>query len=291
MYKETIMERKDNPFLDNGSGEDPSSPDKQALQDDENDIASGNISSSMSKDEWNAILKGVDDDDEIAEKQTRRKKIKKVGNILMGAALVVIVIVIMVFIIQYMMTITGTDRNQNGKPQQTTSQQTTSQNYNSAYTDSNGGKNPASASNVSYATSSTDSTVSVDHRKITIKGQKTTTVVDLSPLQNDISAQPCELKAEASSCYVGLSQYTDKDVHIFAFRDASKTSLLLTSSSIKKHTIQGTVLSYSQKVSVDGKEKNALVLINTDQTGIMLVSDASLSTLESGILVGSSSNK
>lgn len=290
MYKETTMEEKDNPFLDNESGEDEneeSSLDKQALKDDENDIIGGNISSSMSKDEWNAILNGGnDDDDEIAEKQTRRKKIKKVANILMGAALVVIVIVIAVLIIRYMMTITGTDQNQNVHPQQTASR-----NYNSAYTDSNGGKNPASASNVSYATPSTDSTVSVDHRKITIKGQKTTTIVDLSPLQKDISAHPCELKAEASSCYVGLSQYTDKDVDIFAFRDASKTSLLLTSRSIKKHTIQGTVLSYSQKVSVDGKEKNALVLINTDQTGIMLVSDASLSTLESGTLVSSSSNK
>lgn len=286
MHKETIMEEKDNPFLDNGSGKDSSSLDKQALKDDENDIVSGNISSSMSKDEWNAILNGGNDDDEIADKQARRKKIKKVANILMGAALVVIVVIIMVFIIQYMMTITGTDQNQNGKPQQTTSK-----NYNDAYTDSNGGKNPASASNVSYATSSTDSTVSVDHRKITIKGQKTTTVVDLSPLQKDISAQSCELKAEASSCFVGLSRYADKDVDIFAFRDASKTSLLLTSSSIKKHTIQGAVLSYSQKVSLDGKEKNALVLINTDQTGIMLVSDASLSTLESGTLVSSSSNK
>jgi hypothetical protein len=284
------MEDHNNPFLDDDtsdSDEDTVSSvlNNKALEDDVEDNSSTH-SSSSSDDTWNALLSDADEDDEIVEKQSKQRRNKKIKNTLMGAGIVILAIVVLVFSIEYIMSLFNNQNNQQPQPQQSVSQS-----VNSAYTDSNGGKNPASSSDISYASVSGNSTVSVDHRKITIKGEKATTVIDLSPLQSDIAPQDCNLKDEASSCYVGLSKYKDKDVDIFAFRDASKTSLLLTSSNITKQDIQGTVLAYSQQVSVDSKTKHALVLVNSDQTGIMLVSDANLNTLKNGALVSSSSNK
>lgn len=284
------MEDHNNPFLDDDTSngdEDAVSGvlNDKALEDDMEDNSSAHLSSS-SDDTWNALLSGTDEDEAIAEKQSKQRRNKRIKNTLMGAGIVVLSIILLIFSIEYIMSLFGNQTAQQPQPQKSVSQS-----VNSAYTDSNGGRNPASASDISYASVSGNSIVSVDHRKITVKGEKATTVIDLSPLQSDIAPQDCNLKDEASSCYVGLSKYKDKDVDIFAFRDSSKTSLLLTSNNITKQNIQGTVLAYSQPVSVDSKTKHALVLVNSDQTGIMLVSDVDLNTLNNGTLVSSSSNK
>ena len=96
------------------------------------------------------------------------------------------------------------------------------------------------------------------------------------------------MKDVASTCYMGAAKYKSGSMDLFSFRDASTTSLLLTSkSTIRKITIKNTRLAYLTKMtdSTGKGQVNALILVLNDQTGVIMASSNSLDSFKNGIMV------
>lgn len=138
------------------------------------------------------------------------------------------------------------------------------------YTDSSGAANPAAAA--SYAKTSSSTSIAIDHRRIVMDSGEAITTVDLPALTADINPQPCILKDKAASCYLGQSKQGDKTIDLYAFRDAASSSLLMTTEKPVRENVPGSVLAYRQKVTVgDQKDMYGYIIINRDQTGVMLI--------------------
>lgn len=138
------------------------------------------------------------------------------------------------------------------------------------YTDSSGAANPAAGA--SYAKTPSSTSITIDHKKIIMDSEGTLTTVDLPALTVDIGQQPCVLKDKAASCYLGQSKQGDKTIDLYAFRDAASSSLLMTTEKPVREEVPGAVLAYRQKVTVgDQKDMVSYIIINHDQTGVMMI--------------------
>lgn len=138
------------------------------------------------------------------------------------------------------------------------------------YTDSSGAANPAAGA--SYAKTSSSTSIAIDHKRIVMDSGAAITTVDLPALTADIGPQPCVLKDKAASCYLGQSKQGDKTIDLYAFRDAASSSLLMTTEKPVRNNVPGAVLAYRQKMAVgEQKDMYGYIIINRDQTGVMLI--------------------
>lgn len=213
------------------------------------------------EDEWGKVLFGEDGN---PSKQRRRTVAGHAGRTMAVIAAVVIVAALAFAGFRYVPGILQNRQEHNAPPENDGVKMS------KEYIDGNGAMNPAAGS--SYSGPSTVTQVTVDHRSITVKGEKSAVVLTMPSLSADISAQPCELKSKAASCYFGSSKAGQTDIDLYAFRDASSSSLLMTTEKPVKVKVHGAVLAYTQPVSVgDQKDMRAVTIVNRDQTGVMII--------------------
>ena len=230
---------------------------------------------STSEDEWNQAIYG---DDASARKQHRRTVMKRAGKAAAVAAGLAIVVVLVLLGVRYVPGIVQDYRKRNEPPADNHVKMS------NEYTDGSGARNPAAG--VAYSGGSTTTDIIVDHRSITVKGEKSTVNVTMPSLSADISAEPCQLKNRAASCYFGSAKAGAADIDLYAFRDASTSSLLMTTEKPVKVHVQGAALAYTQPVSVgDQKDMHAVIIINKDQTGIMIIGHGIDGSIAQGMTV------
>ena len=213
------------------------------------------------EDEWDKVLFG---DDGSSSKQHRRTVMKHTGRAVAIIIAMVIVAALVFAGFRYIPGIVEDYRKRNAPPEDN------SVKMSKEYTDGSGARNPAAG--IKYSGPSTTTIVTVDHRSITVKGEKSAAVLSMPSLSADINAQQCELKSKAATCYFGSSKAGQTDIDLYAFRDAPSSSLLMTTEKPVKVKVQGAALAYAQPVSVgDQKDMRAVTIINRDQTGVMII--------------------
>ena len=231
---------------------------------------------SASDDKWDQVIYG---DDASARRQHHRAVMRRAGRIMAiiaGLALAAALILLGVRHVPGLM-----QDNHKGDMSDSADNQVK---MSKEYTDGSGAMNPAAG--VAYSGGSTVTDIIVDHRSITVKGEKSAAAVTMPSLSADISAQPCQLKSRAASCYFGSAKAGAADIDLYAFRDASTSSLLMTTEKPVKVKVQGAALAYTQPVSVgDQKDMRAVVIINRDQTGIMIIGHGIDGSIAQGMTV------
>lgn len=226
---------------------------------------------------WDALMQNDPDVDDAktARKAFKRHRANSHLRIIMTGLMIVIMIAIILGAFMYFTKIFDDKTAQEPTTQsQQSSQSTTTQE--GAYQDTSNGHNPASASNVSYVGNSTTTTVTVDNTNVKLDSETTSSVIEIPSLSEPISKDAdCTLANTASTCYIGsVKAGGDKTADLFAFRDASQSSLLMTNYDTTALDVQGSSIAYRTKVQADNKTYDAAVIIAKDQSGIMLVGDA-----------------
>lgn len=223
---------------------------------------------------WDALLYNDPDvDDESASRLVVQKAKKKTRKLV--AIAVTALILLAAAIVGYIYFLSSKNTKESQPAKETTTSKTV---IDSEYSNMSNGGNPASASSVTYASSSTNTTVSVESRAIKLEGEKTVSSIEYSNLKDDIDKKAdCSLKRTAASCYIGVLhvQNGDEDgnIEVFAFRDAAKSSLLMTDAPIKERTVQGSAFSYGYTTTIENKKMHVFVVTAPDQSGVMMISD------------------
>lgn len=266
-----------NPFLDNK--DDAVSPEIRHVLSHDHD-------GTKSDSEWESIMNGaIDDDEKTSKRIIMRSRWRRVMDVILSILLVIIVIIGIFMGIRY---ISLAMRKSSPEPTSSSTATTSgSSSSDSKYTDTIGDVNPSSSLTFSSESMSTDAASSKN--TVTLKNiNGRTTTVTIDNLTSDISSQSCTMKDVASTCYMGTAKYKNWSMDLFSFRDASTTSLLLTSkSTIRETTIKNTRLSYLTKMtdSTGKGQVNALVIVLNDQTGVIMASSNSLDSFKNGIMV------
>jgi hypothetical protein len=226
---------------------------------------------------WDALMQN---DPDVDDAKTSRKAFKRHRahshlRIIMTGLVIIIMIAIILGSFMYFTKIFDDRTAQEPEPQQS-QQQSQSTTHEGAYQDTNNGNNPASASNVSYVGNSTTTTITVDNTNVKLDSETTSSVIEIPSLSEPISKDAdCTLANTASTCYIGsVKTGSDKTADLFAFRDASQSSLLMTNYDTTALNVQGSSIAYRTKVQADSKTYDAAIIIAKDQSGIMLVGDA-----------------
>lgn len=226
---------------------------------------------------WDALMQNDPDVDDAktARKAFKRHRANSHLHIIMTGLMIVIMIAIILGAFMYFTKIFDA-RTAQEPTTQTSQQQSQSDTQEGAYQDTSNGHNPASASNVSYVGNSTTTTVTVDNTNVKLDSETTSSVIEIPSLSEPISKDAdCTLADTASTCYIGsVKAGGDKTADLFAFRDASQSSLLMTNYDTTALDVQGSSIAYRTKVQADNKTYDAAVIIAKDQSGIMLVGDS-----------------
>lgn len=227
---------------------------------------------------WDALMQNDPDVDDAktARKAFKRHRANSHLHIIMTGLMIVIMIAIILGAFMYFTKIFDdrTAQEPTTQTSQQSSQSATTQE--GAYQDTSNGHNPASASNVSYVGNSTTTTVTVDNTNVKLDSETTSSIIEIPSLSEPITKDAdCTLANTASTCYIGsVKAGGDKTADLFAFRDASQSSLLMTNYDTTALDVQGSSIAYRTKVQADNKTYDAAVIIAKDQSGIMLVGDA-----------------
>lgn len=226
---------------------------------------------------WDALMQNDPDVDDAktARKAFKRHRANSHLHIIMTGLMIVIMIAIILGAFMYFTKIFDA-RTAQEPTTQTSQQQSQSDTQEGAYQDTSNGHNPASASNVSYVGNSTTTTITVDNTNVKLDSETTSSVIEIPSLSEPISKDAdCTLADTASTCYIGsVKAGGDKTADLFAFRDASQSSLLMTNYDTTALDVQGSSIAYRTKVQADNKTYDAAVIIAKDQSGIMLVGDS-----------------
>lgn len=229
-----------------------------------------------SDDKWNALMQNDPDvqDAKTAKSAFRRHRWNSQLRILFVGLAIIALIAMMTGAIIYLAKVFTDETTQHPTPPAATQQQSLSGQEGDGGQDANGGRNPASAPDVSYGSSSTNTTVAIDEKRITLDSETASTVIEMPSLSEPIKKEAdCTLVDIASTCYVGTLKAGDKTADLFAFRDAAQSSLLLTDAETDDFTVPGAAIAYRTKVSADGAQKDAAVIVARDQSGIMMVGE------------------
>lgn len=288
----------DNPFMNDDNHEPHEKLDAQSM--DAIDIASiqymkandvKNVDSTYHM--WDALTKNDPDRDDakIALQAKRKHETRSNAKIVRMILICLILLAIIATSIMYMLNhvfidnITGDDNTQQQTEQPV-------EKPSSKYENANNGGNPASATGISYVSASTNTTVNIDGRNVKLDGEKTVSTIEMPGVSSIDKKDDCALNSPAATCYVGQVKTGDKTAELFAFRDASSSSVLMTDTETNEFTVQGSSIAYSTVVKLDGQNMTETVIIAPDQSGLMLISDAATAkTLqnEAGFRVSSAS--
>lgn len=288
----------DNPFMNDDNHEPHEKLDAQSM----NTIDIASIQNMKTDEEkgadstdhmWDALTKNdTDRDDAIFALQAKRKhetrsNAKIVRIILICLILLAIIATSIMYMLNhvFMDNISGDDNTQQQTEQPV-------EKPSSKYENANNGGNPASATGISYVSASTNTTVNIDGRNVKLDGEKTVSTIEMTGVSSIDKKDDCALNSPAATCYVGQVKTGDKTAELFAFRDAASSSVLMTDAETNEFTVQGSSISYSTVVNLDGHNMTETVIIAPDQSGLMLISDAKTAeTLrnEAGFRVSSAS--
>lgn len=241
---------------------------------------------------WDALTENDPDRDDakIALQVKRKHGIRSNAKIVRTILICLILLAIIATSIMYLLNHVFMD-NMSGDDN--TKQQTEQPvKPSSKYENANNGGNPASATSISYASASTNTTVNIDGKNVKFDGEKTVSTVEMTGVSSIDKKDDCALNSPAATCYVGQVKTGDKTAELFAFRDAASSSVLMTDTETNEFTVQGSSISYSTVVNLDGQNMTETVIIAPDQSGLMLISDAATAeTLqnEAGFRVSSAS--
>lgn len=241
---------------------------------------------------WDALTENDTDRDDakIALQVKRKHVIRSNAKIVRTILICLILLAIIATSIMYLLNHVFMD-NMSGDDN--TKQQTEQPvKPSSKYENANNGGNPASATSISYASASTNTTVNIDGKNVKLDGEKTVSTVEMTGVSSIDKKDDCALNSPAATCYVGQVKTGDKTAELFAFRDAASSSVLMTDTETNEFTVQGSSISYSTVVNLDGQNMTETVIIAPDQSGLMLISDAATAeTLqnEAGFRVSSAS--
>lgn len=241
---------------------------------------------------WDALTENDTDRDDakIALQVKRKHEIRSNAKIVRKILICLILLAIIATSIMYLLNHVFMD-NMSGDDN--TKQQTEQPvKPSSKYENANNGGNPASATSISYASASTNTTVNIDGKNVKLDGEKTVSTIEMTGVSSIDKKDDCALNSPAATCYVGQVKTGDKMAELFAFRDAASSSVLMTDTETNEFTVQGSSISYSTVVNLDGQNMTETVIIAPDQSGLMLISDAATAeTLqnEAGFRVSSAS--
>lgn len=287
----------DNPFMNDDNHEPHEKLDAQSM----NTIDIASIQNMKTDEEkgadstdhmWDALTKNDPDRDDakIALQAKRKHETRSNAKIVRIILICLILLAIIATSIMYMLNHVFMD---NISGDDNTKQQTEQPvKPSSKYENANNGGNPASATSISYASASTNTTVNIDGKNVKLDGEKTVSTVEMTGVSSIDKKDDCALNSPAATCYVGQVKTGDKTAELFAFRDAASSSVLMTDTETNEFTVQGSSISYLTVVNLDGQNMTETVIIAPDQSGLMLISDAATAeTLqnEAGFRVSSAS--
>lgn len=233
----------------------------------ENDSHTANVNEHDSK--WNAIMNNdpTIDDEVTASKIYRKNKNKKKASTFISVIIIVALLAIIFGSIYYMFNSMKWKTMAPGKPIKV---EKIVKNKNAVAQSVN------PTDKVAFVSASLDSKVSFDgnNKHIKIDSENFTVSAEFPFMQNLNQKAECNLVTKTGTCYVGEAKIADdKSMDVFAFRDASDSSLLLTHNKIKKLDINGAAVAYTTKTVYNGSVKTVLIIVNKDQTGIVLAGE------------------
>lgn len=239
-----------------------------------------NVPDTLPQDNFNNIISGDLDVDP--------KSLKSVDKIInKNKRFVVIMIIAIVAILAFGFAIfmgvaTSIKSEYGAKPQDDTTVAPTTQVPKKTIDESNGIKgqsNPVEAAKITPVDPPAEVLVTLDGNNalnFSVDNQSKHHVVFPSITDKITTASTgCTLKDANADCFFGSAKINNKDVQLYAFKDASTSSLLYTSTDPQTVQSQGAELAYIAPMDNGSTKQYALVVVFNDDTGFMVVSDDS----------------